>query len=210
MLDAIAKTHKPIILSSGMSDWQELDESIAFLKPYGNHLSLLQCTTAYPTEPHQWGLHTIQLMKDRYQIPVGFSDHSSDIFAGLAAATLGAEIIEFHAVFDHNLFVPDAKASLNMPQITQLVKGVRQITESMNNATLKDDSSQYASLKTMFGKSLATNRAVKKGEVIQLRDLESKKPGDQGIPAKHFQQLIGKRWSKDLNTNTFITPQDIL
>jgi N-acetylneuraminate synthase len=209
MLEAIAQTKKPIILSSGMSNWQELDECIGFLKPHGNQLSLMQCTTAYPTEPHQWGLQNMQLMKERYQIPVGFSDHSGDIFAALAAATLGAELIEFHAVFHHQLFGPDTKASLTIAQIAQLVKGVRQIDSSLTNVVSKDDNSQYETLKNMFGKSLATNRAVKKGEYIQASDLESKKPGNQGIAAKHFQQLIGKKWLRNLDAHTFITSQDI-
>ncbi|TAE83996.1 MAG: N-acetylneuraminate synthase, partial [Bacteroidetes bacterium] len=99
MLDAIAKTGKPIILSSGMSDWHELDATLNFLKPYGNSVSLLQCTTAYPTKPEQWGLSVIEQMKARYHIPVGFSDHSAEIYACLAATALGAEILEFHAVF---------------------------------------------------------------------------------------------------------------
>ncbi|MFN9582272.1 MAG: N-acetylneuraminate synthase family protein, partial [Bacteroidota bacterium] len=94
MLDKIAQTGKPIILSSGMSDWNELDQTIAFLKPYGNELSLMQCTTAYPTQPQQWGLQLIAEMKSRYGLPVGFSDHSGDIYAGLAAVTLGAELLE--------------------------------------------------------------------------------------------------------------------
>jgi N-acetylneuraminate synthase len=100
-----------------MSDWNELDDSISFLKKYNNKISLLQCTTAYPTQPEQWGLNVMQKMKERYHMEVGFSDHSGDIYACLAATSLGAEILEFHAVFNHNMFGPDAKASLNIEQI---------------------------------------------------------------------------------------------
>ena len=210
MLDAIAKTGKPIILSSGMSDWNELDETIAFLKPYGNALSLLQCTTAYPTAPDQWGLQAITEMKTRYQIPVGFSDHSADIYACLAATTLGAEILEFHAVFHHQLFGPDAKASLTIDQIKTLTKGVRQINTALNNTHSKTDSSKFTELKTMFGKSLAVNKHVKAGETIAIDDLESKKPGNMGIPAKDYKNIIGKKWLTDIDAGQFINLNNLI
>jgi N,N'-diacetyllegionaminate synthase len=210
MLDAIAKTGKPIILSSGMSDWNELDDSINFLKKYNNKISLLQCTTAYPTQPEQWGLNVMQKMKERYQIEVGFSDHSGDIYACLAATALSAEILEFHAVFNHNMFGPDAKASLNIEQINQLIKGVRAINISLNTPQLKVDITNFSQIKTMFGKSLATRIAVKKGNIVSITELESKKPGDKGIPAKYFEDIIDKKWNTDLLANSFINRNDIV
>jgi N,N'-diacetyllegionaminate synthase len=209
MLDAIAKTGKPIILSSGMSDWNELDDSISFLKKYNNKISLLQCTTAYPTQPEQWGLNVMKKMKDRYLIQVGFSDHSGDIFACLAATSLGAEILEFHAVFNHKMFGPDAKASLNIEQITKLVEGVRAINISLNTPQLKDDITSFKQIKTMFGKSLATRVDVKKGGIVSIGELESKKPGDKGLGARYFEEIIGKKWNSDLSANSFINERDI-
>ncbi len=210
MLDTIAKTKKPIILSSGMSDWNELDDTINFLKPYGNELSLLQCTTAYPTPPEKWGLTAIEEMKTRYQLPVGYSDHSADIFACLAASTLGASILEFHVVFDHNMFGPDAKASLTINQVKQLIKGVRAIEMGMQSNHLKNDASSFNTLKTMFGKSLAVNKNLPQGHLIAISDLESKKPGDQGIPAKEFQRVIGKQLKHDLKQWSFLREEDLL
>ncbi len=209
MLDAIAKTKKPIILSSGMSDWKELDDTINFLKPYGNELSLLQCTTAYPTPPEKWGLTAIEEMRNRYQLPVGYSDHSADIFACLAAASQGASILEFHVVFDHNMFGPDAKASLTINQVKQLVRGVRAIEMGMQSKHLKNDASSFNTLKTMFGKSLAINKDLTAGHTITINDLESKKPGDQGIPAKEFQRVIGKPLKHDLKQWSFLRDEDL-
>jgi N-acetylneuraminate synthase len=209
MLDAIAKTQKPIILSSGMSDWTDLDEAIQFLNTYNSNISLLQCTTAYPTVPEQWGINVLKEMKDRYNIPIGFSDHSADVYACLAATALGAEILEFHAVFDHKMFGPDSKASLNMSQINFLVKGVKDINLALNGSSLKDDSTIFNELKSMFGKSLATRTNVKKDDIIILENLESKKPGGLGISPKAFQSILGKRWKKDISINTFINFEDI-
>ena len=209
MLDRIAKTNKPIILSSGMSDWQELDDTVNFLNSYGNSLSIMQCTTAYPTKPEQWGLSCIAQMKQRYHLPVGFSDHSADIYACLAAKTLGAELLEFHVVFDKSMFGPDAKASLTLDDTAKLVKGIREIDVALNTDYQKSNAEHFTALKTMFGKSLAVRKLVNKGEVIKIEDLESKKPGDRGIPAKLYREILGKKWSKNLEANTFITLEDI-
>lgn len=208
MLDRIAKTKKPIILSSGMSSWQELDDTIGFLKPYGNDLSVLQCTTAYPTDPTQWRLSVMQEMRERYQIPVGFSDHSGDIIAPLAAVSLGAEILEFHSVFDKNMFGPDAKASLNMQQIQTLMKGVRALNTTFNSNSSKEETG-FSELKILFGKSLAVNKNLPAGHVIQLKDLESKKPGDKGIPAKLFDSVLGKTLRIDKQQWDFLKEEDL-
>jgi len=209
MLDAIAKTGKSIILSSGMSDWIELDETLQFLTPYGNKLALLQCTTAYPTVPEEWGLTVIQQMKSRYNFPIGFSDHSGDIVAPLAAVALGAEIIEFHAVFDKTMFGPDSKASLTMSQIQSLVKGVRRISQSLKNDNHKTDSSNFEELKTLFGKSLAVNKILPAGHKLIIDDLESKKPGDKGISAKEYASIIGKKLKTNKQRWDFLTREDI-
>jgi N-acetylneuraminate synthase len=148
-------------------------------------------------------------MKDRYQIQVGFSDHSGDIFACLAATSLGAEILEFHAVFNHKMFGPDTKASLNIEQISQLVRGVKAINISLRTPHTKEDVLNFTQIKTMFGKSLATRVDVKKGSFISISDLESKKPGDKGISAKYFENIIGQKWNNDLSANSFINENDI-
>jgi len=120
MLEKIAKTGKDIILSSGMSNFSELDETIKFLKKFDNKVSILQCTTMYPSNAENIGLNVIGELKDRYNLLVGFSDHSGTIYPSLAASTLGAEIIEFHAVFDKDMFGPDSKSSLTIKEIKQL------------------------------------------------------------------------------------------
>lgn len=209
MLEKIARTGKPIILSSGMSDYKELDMTIDFLRPFGNDLSLLQCTTAYPTSPEQWGLKEIPLLKDRYKIPVGYSDHSADITACIAAKAMGSEIFEFHAVFDRRMFGPDAKASLEIDEIKKLVSSIRKLEQSFAVDTPKNDISIYREMKTIFGKSLAVNKYLKKGHVLKIDDLESKKPGNQGISAKLFNDVIGKTLNKDLNKWDFLKGEDI-
>nr|WP_287938030.1 N-acetylneuraminate synthase family protein [Algoriphagus sp.] len=210
MLEKIAKTGKPIILSSGMSSWDEMDATISFLRKFGNPLSILQCTTAYPTNPEQWGLNVIQELKSRYSLPVGFSDHSGGIIACLAAATLGAEIFEFHVVFDKRQFGPDTKASITIDQSRELVQGIRQIKTALNHPINKAEIESFAELKQIFEKSLAINKNLKRGTIIEIDFLETKKPKGFGIPAKEFEKVIGKKLNKDLNQWDFLNWSDLL
>ncbi|WP_268035015.1 N-acetylneuraminate synthase family protein [Algoriphagus sp. PAP.12] len=209
MLEKIAKTGKPIILSSGMSSFEELDHTFEFLKPFGNSLSILQCTTAYPTQPAQWGLNVMDELKNRYQVPVGFSDHSGDIFACLAAASLGAEIFEFHVVFDKRQFGPDSPASISIDQTSLLCKGIRDIQLALQSPIRKSDNEKYSELKVMFGKSLSVNKVLPAGHILELSDLEAKKPGDKGIPAKDYQQVVGKKLIKGLDKWDFLNVEDL-
>ena len=209
MLEKIARTGKPMLLSSGMSSLTELDETLSFLKAFGNDLSILQCTTAYPTLPEQWGLNVIPLLQKRYSIPVGFSDHSGDIFACLAAATLGASILEFHIVFDKKMFGPDAPASLTPAQVKMLVQGVRKIEASLAQPVDKQDNSAFLSWKNIFEKSLAVNKHLPAGHLIAIEDLEAKKPKGYGIPASHFRETLGKKLARPLDRFDFLRNEDL-
>lgn len=207
LLERIAKTGKPIILSSGMSSWEELDKAVEFLKPFRNSLSILQCTTAYPTQPEQWGINVIPELKTRYQVPAGFSDHSGDIFACLAAAAIGAEIFEFHVVFDKRQFGPDSAASITIDQTRDLCRGIHQIQTATSSPVDKQDVEKYREIKRIFGKSLAVNKDLLKGHQLRLEDLESKKPAAQGLAAEKYLEVIGKTLSQNLKKWDFLKPE---
>lgn len=209
LLEKIANTGKPIIISSGMSSFAELDATVDFLKKKNCKFSILQCTTSYPTAPKQFGLNVIQELKKRYQVSIGFSDHSAGIEAGIAAATLGAEILEFHVVFDKEMFGPDAKSSLTFSETTQLVKAIRNIDEALNYPINKNDNSQYTELKQIFEKSLAINKDLPKGHIVTFDDLEAKKPKNYGILASKFQEVIGKKLVEDMNQWDFLKEEHL-
>lgn len=208
LLEKLGNTGKPVILSSGMSDYAELTEALDFLKGFGAEVSLLQCTTAYPTLPPQWGLLEVPKLKERFRVPIGYSDHSGRIESSLAAYTLGASILEFHAVFDKRMFGPDAKASLEIDQVTELVTSIRNLQVAFASPHSKDDVSGFATMKTMFGKSLAVNKDLPVGHKVQVEDLESKKPGDRGISAKLFQTVLGKELRKAKTKWDFLEESD--
>ena len=209
LLKRLGKTRKPILLSSGMSSFDELETSIAFLRKFGNPLTIMQCTSKYPTDPKDWGLNVIQELKNRFELPVGFSDHSGTIYACLAAAVMGAEVFEFHVVFDKRQFGPDVSSSIPIDQVKFLTDGIKAIQTAMNSPLNKDNISQFDDLKNMFGKSLSVNKYKKAGEIIGFDDLESKKPSEYGIPAIEFEKVIGKILNKNLAKWSFLNWEDL-
>jgi len=210
MLEKICNTGKPIILSSGMSSYDELDKAINFIESKGNDLSILQCTTAYPTPYERLGLNIISELKVKYpKYKIGLSEHTSEIYAGIAAVALGAEILEFHAVFDKRMFGPDSKSSLSIDQIKDLVSGVRAIEKSLHNPIDKNNISEYKNLKTIFEKSLAVNKDLPIGHVMTFDDLEAKKPANKGIASSNYKDVIGKKLLKSLSKWSFLTEGDL-
>jgi N-acetylneuraminate synthase len=209
LLEKLAQTNKPIIISSGMSSYTELDYSVNFLKARNVDFSILQCTTSYPTLPEQWGLNVIPALKHKYNVPIGFSDHSSSIEACIAAVALGAEVIEFHAVFDKNSIGPDATSSLTIDEIIQLVKAIRAIDIAVNNPIDKNDIAPFSNLKQIFEKSLAVNKNLKAGHVLTFSDLETKKPKGYGIDAIKFEEVLGKKLHNDLNQWDFLNKDNL-
>ncbi|CAM4152300.1 N-acetylneuraminate synthase family protein [Gillisia hiemivivida] len=209
LLEKIARTGKPVLLSSGMSSLEELDHTVAFLKKRKVEISVLQCTTAYPTQPKNYGLNVIRELKERYGVPVGYSDHSAKIETCIAASALGAEILEFHAVFSRDSLGPDASSSLEMEEITHLVKAARNLETALKNPVNKSDNSKFTELKNIFEKSLAVNKDLPAGHIIKFKDLEAKKPKGFGMEASRFEEIIGKSLKNNLKQWEFLNWEDV-
>lgn len=209
LLDKIALTKKPVLLSSGMSSYSEIDSLVELFRTTGNDISIFQCTTAYPTPPEQVGLNVISEMIDRYDFPIGLSDHSGDIYASLAAVSLGARLVEVHAVFNKRQFGPDSSSSLTIESLTEMVRGIRKIDAMKSNKVAKDDEEKFEKLKQMFGKTLSVRRDIEPGEILQLEDLESKKPANMGIPANEYKQILGRQLVSKLKRNDFLQFSDL-
>ncbi|MCO6174173.1 N-acetylneuraminate synthase family protein [Flavobacterium sp. NRK F10] len=209
MLEKIAQTGKPVILSSGMSSFAELDETVAFLRGKKSPFSILQCTTSYPTAPEQYGFNVIQELKERYGVKVGYSDHSANIATNIAAVAVGAEIIEFHAVFDRRQFGPDSKSSLTIDEIKELVHYVNNIKIALDHPVDKNRNETFKELKHIFEKSLAVNKDLPQGHQLSFADLEAKKPKGYGIDAALFSTVIGKKLRKPLKKWSFLNEEDL-
>lgn len=209
MLEKICRTGKPIIMSSGMSNFSELDKAVTFIENFGNDLSILQCTTSYPTPPERLGLNVIGELKKRYpQHTVGLSEHTAEMYACISAVALGAEVLEFHAVFDRRIFGPDAKSSLTIDEIKIMVDQIRKLEISLAHPIDKTDNSKYKGLKKIFEKSLAVNKDLPAGHVLTFADLEAKKPAGEGTDASEFKKVIGKKLKQTKSKYAFLNNTD--
>lgn len=208
MLTLMCETGKPILLSSGMSSWRELDQAVELISKHGNPLVVFQCTTAYPCPPEKWGLNVLGELRTRYRCPVGLSDHSGDLTASIAAVALGATFLEFHVVYSKRQFGPDSKASLTFSQTKELVSATDDLWRASQVSIDKDQiAEQFKDTRVLFSKSIVSARAMKAGSIVQATDLAYKKPGD-GIPASRFESIIGKRLIADVNQDHYFSDQD--
>lgn len=209
LLECMIETGNPIILSSGMSDWDELGEAVRQIQQAGNPLAVLQCTSAYPCPPEKIGLNMLEVLRNNYQCPVGLSDHSGQIFAGLAAATLGAEVLEIHITLSREMFGPDVPASITTRELKQFVEGVRAIEKMQTNPVSKEDiAAELAPLRKIFTKSIYAGESIPAGTILSTKNLKLKKPGN-GIPASKMPDLIGKRINRSLEVDELILSEDI-
>lgn len=207
--EAIYAKGKPILLSTGMSSLDEIDKTVLEIKEKNLPLAVFQCTSKYPSPPEEIGLNMIPLFKERYEVPVGLSDHSGKIFSGLAAATMGANLIEVHVTMSREMFGPDVPASLTTAELRQLVEGVRFIEKAISNPVDKLAMvEELSEMRKMFGKGLVLKHNLEKGAVLGREDLTSKKPA-AGIPADQLDRVIGKRINRSIQSGDFLQPDDI-
>ncbi|WP_261339062.1 N-acetylneuraminate synthase family protein [Rhizobium leguminosarum] len=209
MLKMMARTGKPVLLSSGMSSWSDLDDAFSVVRNNGAEIAVFQCTTAYPCPPDKIGLNLISEMKSRYGVPVGLSDHSGTIYPSLSAVTLGANLIEVHTVFSKECFGPDVPASVTTEELRRLVDGIR-FTEAMMLAPVDKDveARNKKELSILFGKSLYCKTDLQKGHKLNLRDIALKKPGT-GIPARMLDGVVGKILKRDYRADEQLKESDL-
>jgi N,N'-diacetyllegionaminate synthase len=193
LLDRMCATGKPIILSSGMSGWRELDAAVERVRSSENTLCVMQCTTAYPCPPERVGLNVMREMRDRYHSLVGLSDHSGTLWPAMAAVTLGANAYETHVAFDRAMFGPDVPASLTLEELAMAVSGVRFVETMLANPVDKDAAfASYEGLRSMFSQGLVAAHDLPAGSLIGPESLSTRKPL-RGIPASQYDAVLGRR-----------------
>jgi N,N'-diacetyllegionaminate synthase len=209
MLDQMIETGLPIILSTGMSNLDEIDGAVNRIKEAGVPLVVLQCTTAYPCPPEKVGINLISFFRKRYGCSVGLSDHSGTIYPGLAAVALGIQMLEVHVTFSRELFGPDVPASITTAELKQLVEGIRFIEKMTANPVDKEKiAREFGELRSMFTKSIVARKNLSAGTLLKTDDLTLKKPGT-GIPAARLPELIGCRLKRPVKANALISEDDL-
>lgn len=201
LLESMAKTGKPVILSSGMSTYANIEEHYRTIKKYSDKVGIVQCTTSYPSSFETVGLNVIdKLMKD-YDCPVGLSDHSGTIFPALAAVARGAKIVEVHITLSRYMFGPDVSSSVTVEELTELAKGVRAITAMLDcpvDKTILPE--QQSGLKKIFAKGIYASQTMEAGQEITMDHIRMKKPL-RGIPAEQYERVIGRKLAVAIEEN---------
>ena len=209
LIDAMTATGLPIMLSTGMSPSDEIDAAVERIQKSGVPLAVMQCTSIYPCPPELVGINLIPTFRERYDCAVGLSDHSATIYPGLAAATLGIEVLEVHLTLSREMFGPDVVASITPTEMRQLVDGIHFIEQMRANPANKDELPEsVTSLRSIFMKSVVVRDDLPAGTVLLEEHLTTKKPGS-GIPAGELPSLVGRRLCKSVDRDTLLTPEDL-
>ncbi len=210
LFERIAGSGLPVLLSTGMSSLEEIDQVVAWIKQRGLPLAIFQCTSKYPSPPEALGLNMLSVFRQRYGVPVGLSDHSGAIYAGLAAVTLGASLLEVHVTLSREMFGPDVPVSVTTAELRQLADGVRFIERALANPLDKDAAAQeMQSMRQTFNKALVARRDLQAGHRLSRADLTARKPASAGIPAQRLEEVLDKPLQRDLAEGEFITEADL-
>jgi N,N'-diacetyllegionaminate synthase len=209
LIGAMCRTGKPIILSTGMSTWQEIERSASVIDEAASPLAIMQCTSLYPTPMDKVGLNVLPEMRTKFDCPVGLSDHSASPWPALAAIARGFDLIEVHVTFDRAMFGPDAVASLTLGEFRQL-REARDAWSLMDRAPVDKDqmATTLAQMRGLFTKSLAPVRTLDQGEVVTEACLTLKKPGT-GIPAADLAKVVGRRVVRAVSADRLLQWDDL-
>jgi N-acetylneuraminate synthase len=209
LFERMAATKLPFWVSTGMSPISEIDATVQMLTERELPVTLLQCTSMYPTPPEKVGLNVIPFFRERYKTGVGLSDHSGKIFAGLAAATIGIDVLEVHVTLSREMYGPDVIASLTTGELKQLVDGVRYI-ETMKQSPVDKDAvaNDLGRMRQIFTKSVALKATLPAGTVLREEDLTTKKPGT-GINPSQLASLVGRKLRNEVQADQLLRLEDL-
>jgi N,N'-diacetyllegionaminate synthase len=210
LLDRMAATGLPIHLSTGMSTIEEIDRAVARISETGSEVTVMQCTSRYPTPPDVLGLNMIPFFRERYAGKVGLSDHSGTIYAGLAAAALGIDALEVHLTLSRDMFGPDVTSSITPAELRTLVDGVAFIAAARSSPVNKDALAEdLRPMRDLFTKSVVAAQALPAGTVLGPAHVAVKKPGT-GIPAERLDEVMGRTLRRDVGADDVLTEADLV
>lgn len=207
-LEYVAGKRKPIILSTGAANMNEIDEAIKTIVSCCGELSLLHCTSAYPTAIEDVNLRAMVAMQKKFSYPIGFSDHTTGLMASIAAVSLGATIIERHFTLNKESPGPDHKASLDVLELQKLVQHIREI-EIILGSSEKKPAATEDDTRVMGRRSIVAKKRIEANTVLTKEMLTTKRPA-KGLAPKEMEKLIGKMTVKVIEKDCHVTFNDII
>jgi N-acetylneuraminate synthase len=200
LLQRVARTGKPLIMSTGMAALEEIAEAVkAIREAGGTQLALLKCTSGYPAAPEEMNLRTIPDLAVRFEVPVGLSDHTLGVAVPVAAVALGACIVEKHFTLSRGVPGPDSAFSLEPTEFKQMVDAIHTAENAFGRVSYELTKGEAAS--RMFRRSLFVVKEVKAGEMLTKRNVRSIRPGN-GLAPKHLPEVLGRRAAVNLKPGT--------
>ncbi len=200
---ALAKTGKPVVMSTGMCEMAEIEAAIRVFHENGtNDIKLLHCNTEYPTPFEDVNLLAMQTMRDTFGLEVGYSDHTKGIEVPVAAVALGATFIEKHFTLDRNMEGPDHKASLEPDELAAMVSSIRHIEKALGNGDKTPSPSEKKNI-TVARKSIVAKRSIRAGEELTEENITVKRPGTGISPMKWF-EILGTKAIRDFSEDELI------
>ncbi|MGK4476103.1 pseudaminic acid synthase [Aeromonas molluscorum] len=200
LIEYAASKGKPMIISTGIATLADIDAAMQACRRMGNHdITLLKCTSSYPAPVEEANLLTMPNMRQTFGVKVGLSDHTMGQAVAMAAAALGAQVIEKHFILDRELGGPDASFSMTPAEFTQMVEGIRQVEAALGEVNYS--LSAKATLNRQFSRSLFVCQEMKAGEEFTPLNLRSIRPA-HGLPPVHLPSLLGRRANQDIPAGT--------
>jgi N,N'-diacetyllegionaminate synthase len=208
VLEAVAATGKPVLVSTGMSGLDDVARAIDVLRSNGSDVVVLQCTSTYPCPPELVNVRAMVDMGERFGCLYGLSDHTPDIYTALGAVALGAVCIEKHFTLSRRLYGPDHHASLEPDDLQRLVEGVRQIEASLGDGRKQLDE-RHDGVRATFEKSVVAAVPIPEGTTLEAHMLTTKRPGT-GISARRLPELVGRRTARTLEPDHLLEEADVV
>lgn len=209
LLKKIAELGKPVLISTGMSSWDEIKEAVDIFNESKCNITILQCTSDYPCMPERSGLNIIKEMQKKFPgQSIGFSDHTEGFYAPIAAVVMGATVIEKHLTLSKKMYGSDAINSTEPSEFRILCDEIKNLKTALKNKVDKDKISQSLNeMKLIFEKSIVFSRNMNKGDIIEIKDLAFKKPGN-GLKPNQYQSIIGRKLKKNVEADKQVHSSD--
>ena len=207
LIKKVARTKKPLIISTGMANNTEISEAVEIAMKFGNgELTLLHCVSGYPSPPDEYNLRTLADMRNRFGVNVGLSDHTVSNVTAISAVALGAIMVEKHVTLDRNGGGPDDSFSLEEQGLAELCSSTKTAWQTLGKVNYERTEAEKGNVK--FRRSLYYVRSLKQGDVITENDIRSIRPGF-GMAPKHYDKLIGSKVLKTVEENTPVTIESV-
>lgn len=202
-LVALAKTGKPIVMSTGMCELHEIEDAVCVLKENGaGEIRLLHCNTEYPTPYEDVNLRAMLSLKKKFGCEIGYSDHTIGIEIPIAAVAMGATIIEKHFTLDRSMDAPDHKASLEPSELKQMISSIRNVEKAVGNGTKEPSNSEKKNI-SVARKSIVALSDIQKGDIFSEKNITAKRPGN-GISPMKWNEVLGQKAKKDFRKDELI------